>query len=137
MPAVAAVPHWDDSLQALLQGGLLTGFACITSRGKVETAEGCLEQQIQQSGPISRCQPSGLLEPAQLLKLFDGVTEVPAVFEVFHATTSEIYAISRRRALGLCIHKLPFGVLVTIFGRDQLPQAIIPHVERICSQLRH
>eukprot|EP00899_Mesostigma_viride_P015227 jgi/Mesvir1/23705/Mv18654-RA.1 len=45
-------------------------------------------------------------------------------------------ALSRGRALGLCVSQLPFGVLVATFDRGVLPQAATLEVERICDSFR-
>lgn len=53
-----------------------------------------------------------------------------------HPPTRHTPAVSRGKQLGLTAHYLPAGVLVTVFSRPQLLQAVAPRVEAVCDRLR-
>lgn len=79
----------------------------------------------------------------QFAKAFSDSRAAPLAFQiagqravVFRRTDCDILAISRRRRLGLCIHALPFGILVASYGRAKLPQEVVPRMLQICDMLR-
>lgn len=84
MAQAAYRDSWDAPLLQLLQDGVLTGFACITSRGQVDASAGCLafpQQRPQQQAPADGS--GGALPSVEsFLRLFDGVTPPPLSIDV-------------------------------------------------------
>ena len=141
---------WDASIQQLLQDGMLTGYALVSRHGSVQAAEGVLSSATE----ASPCAASGVSgnndspeHPAsqmqQFARAFSGASALPSAFclagqraIVFKQGDCDILAISRRRRLGLCVHALPFGILVCTYGRTKLPQEVVPKLLQICDTLR-
>lgn len=121
---------WQGDLQQLLQNSTLTGYALVTQQQHCETAHGLLSSI------------GASLTKQNFAQLFE--TEHPAgAVEVlgqkaivYKQTPCDLYAISRRKQLGVCINNLPFGVLISVFRKPQLPQTVIPLLEKACAKLR-
>jgi len=129
---------WDGPLRGLLDSGLITGYALITSQGRVEAAEGVLEEEF-------RCPSSGRLPDVarQFLGLFPPPTDQQPYFHlcgeravVVRQEEALIQALSRGRRLGVLVSNLPLGVLVSTHGRSRLAQEVVPALERACEALR-
>ena len=128
---------WQQSLQELCRQGTLAGYALLTRDGSCESAEGLLASYFG-----SDCSSHASIASLQLRQAFDVLTP-PQAFSllghkaiVFKQTPCDIYAIARRKQLGLCLNNLPFGVLISVFQKPQLPQTVIPQLEAICASLR-
>ena len=132
---------WQDGLQQLhgdqdLVAGT-AGYALLTRNGRCELAEGLLAGcfGIPGSNDVS-------LAAQQFRHVFDSGKQAQAfnLLEqkaiVFQQTPCDIYAISRRKQLGLCVNNLPFGVLVCVYCKPYLPQTVIPRLEKLCSLFR-
>ena len=146
-----AEPHrWDARIQQLLQNGTLTGYALVSRHGSVQAAEGLLSSAIEAipyrgNGMLRNSDspehPASQMQ--QFAKAFPGTGAQPSAFHlagqcavVFKQGDCDILAISRRRRLGLCVHALPFGILVCTYGRTKLPQEVVPKLLQICDTLR-
>ncbi len=55
---------------------------------------------------------------------------------VFRRDARSVYALSRRRAAGLCVNALPCGTLVTTYERPHSPRSVVEAVEACCAALR-
>ena len=55
---------------------------------------------------------------------------------VFHRDARSICAVSRRRAVGVCVQALPCGTLVAEFRRPQSPHRVVRAVDAVCAPLR-
>lgn len=55
---------------------------------------------------------------------------------VVQRSDSSVYAVSRGKQLSLTAHYLPSGILVTVFSKPSLAQAVMPRLEAICDRLR-
>lgn len=80
--ASPAQQAWDSPLLQLLNEGVITGFACITSRGQVDASAGCLSYPQQQQGATANSSCSALPAVEDYLRLFNGVTPSPQTFDV-------------------------------------------------------
>ena len=141
---------WDASIQQLLQDGMLTGYALVSRHGSVQAAEGVLSSATEAStyaaSGVSRIENSPehpASQMQQFARAFSGVNAQPSAFclagqraVIFKQGDCDILAISRRRRLGLCVHALPFGILVCTYGRTKLPQEVVPKLLQICDTLR-
>ena len=141
---------WDASIQQLLQDGMLTGYALVSRHGSVQAAEGLLSSAMEASvhtvSGVSR-NSTGPEQSAsqmqQFARAFSGASAQASAFclagqraVIFKQGDCDILAISRRRRLGLCVHALPFGILVCTYGRTKLPQEVVPKLLQICDTLR-
>lgn len=132
----AALP-WQQGLEQLRQQGILAGYALVTRDGLCETVQGLLSDQFDSTSPHS------LFTTAQELShTFDSAQQTTAFtllghkVIVYKQTPCDVYAISRRKRLGVCFNNLPFGLLISVFEKPQLPQTVIPKLEAMCSVLR-
>jgi hypothetical protein len=123
---------WDAGLQDLVQSGQLTGYALISRSGRCEVAEGLLNAEMQDQSVLQ-----------QFTGIFHAHDKAPLAFDVagehvivFRRTESDLHAISKHRSLGLSVSALPFGVLVSTFARPNLPQMVLPQVQKIVDRLR-
>lgn len=128
---------WQQGLQQLCDQGSLAGYALLTHQGQCEVAQGLLSTTFDSGSP-------GTVSPAaqQFHRVFDS-EQLAGAFVllgqkviVYKQTPCDMYAISRRKQLGLCLNNLPFGLLISVFKKPQLPQAVIPKLESACSLLR-
>ena len=127
---------WQQGLQHLLDQGTLAGYALLTRQGQCALAQG----QLTDTFGSNSCD----IPPAaqQFTRVFDSELPVEAFtllgqkVIVFKQTPCDMYAISRRKQLGLCLNNLPFGLLISIFHKPQLPQTVIPKLETVCRSLR-
>ena len=134
---MATAQPWQQGLEQLRQQGTLAGYALVTRDGLCETAQGLLSDN-----------PGGttvdaLLNTAEDLKhTFDSAQQAAALtllghkFIVFKQTPCDVYAISRRKKIGACFNNLPFGLLISVFEKPQLPQTVIPKLEAVCTLFR-
>ena len=121
---------WQQDLQHLLQQGVLAGYALMIHQQRCETSHRLLstaQESLAQQGFAYMFESEQQVEAVSIL----GHKAI-----VFKQGPCNIYAISRRRQLGVCINNLPFGVLVSVFQKPQLPQTVIPMLEKICSNFR-
>ena len=132
----AALP-WQQGLEELRQQGVLAGYALVTRDGLCETAQGLLSEQL------GCTTPDGLMIAAkELSNTFDSAKQATALMLlgqkviVYKQTPCDVYAISRRKRFGVCYNNLPFGLLISVFEKPQLPQTVIPKLEAICSVFR-
>lgn len=132
----AAMP-WQQGLEQLCQQDILAGYALVTRDGLCETVQGLLRDQLDCTNP------DGLLNTAQELShTFDAAKQTTALtlmghkVIVYKQTPCDMYAISRHKRFGVCFNNLPFGLLISVFEKPQLPQTVIPKLEAICSVLR-
>lgn len=121
---------WQQDLQQLLQQGLLAGYALVTRQQQCKTSHGLLSKA---EDDLAKQDFSYMFESEQPI---GAVKILGHKAIVYRQTPCNIYAISRRKQLGVCINNLPFGVLVSVFQKPQLPQTVIPVLERICSKFR-
>jgi hypothetical protein len=141
---MAGQPSWDAEIQQLLQCGTINGYALLSKQGSTEAAEGLLS-----SGGSEGCTENGLaadgqhIQLQQFAKALSDSSTAPLAFQiagqraiVIRYTECDVLAISRRRRLGLCIHALPFGILVASYSRAKLPQEVVPRILQICDKLR-
>ena len=133
---------WDASIQQLLQDGIITGYALLSKAGKAEAAAGVLSTAERRSGDAAPAQPPSM-QMHHFVEAFSHSSAPPSAFRlagqsavVFRRTDCDILAISHRRRLGLCIHALPFGILVCTYSRARLPQEVVPRVLKVCDLLR-
>ena len=128
---------WQDGLQQLCTQGTLAGYALLTNNGRCELAEGLLAGCFGMPGSNDVS-----LTAQQFFHVFDSGKQTQAFnlldqrAVVFKQTPCDVYAISRRKQLGLCVNNLPFGVLVSVFQKPHLPQTVIPRLEKLCSSFR-
>lgn len=132
----AALP-WQQELEQLRQQGVLAGYALVTRDGFCDTVQGLLSRQL------GCTTPDGLLNTAQELShTFESAKQATALtflghrVIVYKQTPCDVYAISRRKRFGVCFNNLPFGLLISVFEKPQLPQTVVPKLEAICSVLR-
>ena len=135
-------PPWDARIQQLLQDGSISGYALLSKDGSTQAAAGMLSTAHTQSGKENSAE-SPLMQMQQFAEAFSHSNAPPLVFRlarqtavVFRRTDCDILAISHRRRLGLCIHTLPFGVLVVAYSRASLPQEVVPKILKVCDALR-
>ena len=128
---------WQQGLQKLYQQDILAGYALLTRDGTCESAEGLLASYFG-----SDCSTEASTASLQLRQACD-TSQPTQVFTllgykaiVFKQTPCDVYAIARRKQLGVCLNNLPFGMLVSVFQKPQLPQTVIPQLEAICASLR-
>jgi len=57
-------------------------------------------------------------------------------FITIRRTECALHAFTSGRRRGLCVHNLPMGLLLVVFPRSQLPQQVVPLVEKFCDGLR-
>ena len=150
LDAMAEQIKWDARIQQLLQDGTLTGYALVSRHGSVQAAEGLLSSATEANSYTADGMFKHASRPEQLAtqmqqfaKAFPGTGAQPVAFHVggqravvFKRGDCDILAISRRRRLGLCVHALPFGILVCTYGRTKLPQEVVPKLLQICDTLR-
>lgn len=126
---------WDVELQALLAAGTITGFALLTHTGAVNSAYGCLAEDLAGEDPASTARAS------QYHEAFHATC--PTHFEacrqhaiVFQQSESSVYAVTRGKKLTVLANYLgpARGVLVTV--TCSMPQAIVPVIEGVCDKLR-
>lgn len=131
---MADTSHWQQGLEQLWQQGILSGYALVTRRGCCETAQGTLSKSESTSELVNIGQ--------HFCNMLDSEKQVPALsilgqkLIVYKQTNCDIYAISRRKSLGLCLNNLPFGVLISVFEKPVIPQTAILKLEALCSKLR-
>ena len=130
MCAALTANSWHQDLQQLLLQGVLAGYALVTQQQQCESAHGLLSSAKdtladQHFGNIFESeQPAGAVH----------ILGHKAI--VYRQTPCDVYAISRQKLLGVCISNLPFGVLITVFQKPQLPQTVVPLLEKFCAKLR-
>ena len=134
---MTAVLPWQQGLEQLRQQGILAGYALVTKDGLCETVQGLLSKQL---GCTTL---DGLLITAKdLSHTFDSAKQATAFMVLGHKvivykqTPCDVYAISRHKRFGVCFNNLPFGLLISVFEKPQLPQTVIPKLEAICSVFR-
>ena len=136
---------WAAGIQQLLQDGIISGYALISKHGSTQAAEGLLSKADARVSQSDNSAPGkdDHMQLQQFAKAFPNSSAAPMVFwlagqraVVFRRTDCDILAISHKRKLGLCIHALPFGILVCTYSRARLPQEVIPKVLQICDMLR-
>ena len=133
---------WDANIQQLLQDGIITGYALLSKAGSAQAAAGVLSTAERRSGNATSAQ-SPSVQMHHFAEAFSHSSAPPLAFRlggqtavVFRRTDCDILAISHRRRLGLCIHALPFGILVCTYSRARLPQEVVPKVLKVCDVLR-
>ena len=134
-------PFWDARVQQLLQDGIISGYALLSKSGSTQAAAGVLSKAYRSAGAGTPADSP--LQMHQFVDAFSHSRAPPLAFRlagqnavVFRRTDCDILAISHRRQLGLCIHALPFGILVCTYSRQKLPQEVVPRVLRVCDVLR-
>lgn len=141
---MADQPVWDTDMQQLLQDGIISGYALISKQGSTQAAGGLLSNASEAGEHVSTSSPAcAHTQLQQFVKAFPDSGAPPSAFQVagrravvFRRTECDIHAISCRRKLGLCVHALPFGILVVTYSRRTLPQEVVPKVLHICDTLR-
>lgn len=137
MASGAAAESWQRGFQQLLQDGVLSGYALVQHHTQCEIAHGILAERATASSFIR----NGATEQ-DYSRLFSADQEILCLdilgckAIVFKQTARDLYAITRRKHMGVCVNNLPFGVVVSIFQKPQLPQLVIPSVELVCAKLR-
>ena len=128
---------WHQQFEQLRQQGILAGYALVTKDGLCDIAQGLLNHNY------GRTSTEALLNTAADVSLmFDSAQQASALtllghkLIVYKQTPCDVYAISRRKKIGVCFNNLPFGLLISVFERPQLPQTVIPMLEVTCSVLR-
>ena len=128
---------WETGLEQLRTQGTISGYALVTRGGVCDSAQGSLSNSYRNTNA------SEVLELAErFCTLIDSDQQAEALTVlgqkciVYKQTPCDIYAISRRRRLGVCLHGLPFGTLVSVFEKPHIPQTVIPKLEAICSAFR-
>jgi len=131
-----AVHSWDSGLKALLDQRILHGAALFTTNGRCVRSYGALEAEFRNSVEQEVF--------AQFLTLTNQEDAARTTFElmghkliVFQRSERSVYAMSSGRRLGLCLHALPLGLLLSTFTRSTLPQQVIPLLEKYCDELRN
>lgn len=134
---MTAVLPWQQGLQQLLQQGTLAGYALVTKDGLCETVEGLLSDQFGCTNT------DAFLDTAtEVRDTFDAAKQASVLtllghkHVVFKQTPCDVYAISKHKQMGVCFNNLPFGLLISVFAKPQLPQTVIPKLEAVCSVLR-
>ena len=133
---------WDARMRQLLQDGVISGYALLSKSGSTQVAAGVLSRAHKQAGDVGSAE-SPSMQMHQFADAFSHSRPPPLAFRVagqnavvFRRTDCDILAISFRRQLGLCVHALPFGILVCTYSRGMLPQEVVPKVLRVCDVLR-
>ena len=80
--------------------------------------------------------PSACLLPPLTVHMPDHLDVCGHRAVVVQRSEGSLYAVSRGKQLGMTAHRLPSGILVTVFDRPHLPQAVVPLVEAACDKLR-
>ena len=127
---------WQQGLEQLRQQGVLSGYALITRRGFCETAQGILSKSEHTSDNEVVKMGQHFCNILDSEKQADALTLLGQKLIVYKQTDCDIYAIGRRRSVGLCLNNLPFGVLVSVFEKPIIPQIAIPKLEALCTKLR-
>lgn len=134
---MTVVLPWQQGLEQLLQQGTLAGYALVTKDGLCETVQGLLSHKF------GCTTPDALLDTAtEMRDTFDTARQASALtllghkLVVYKQTPCDVYAISRHKQIGVCFNNLPFGLLISVFAKPQLPQTVVPKLEAICSMLR-
>ena len=128
---------WQRGLQHLCDQGVLAGYALMTRQGHFESAQGILRDAF-----CSHTTEQLSSDAQQLDHVFDSgqqaetFTLLNQKIIVFKQTACDVYGISRRKHMGLCLNNLPFGLLISVYQKPCLPQTVIPKLENICASLR-
>ena len=128
---------WQRGLQHLCDQGVLAGYALMTRQGHFESAQGILRDVF-----CSHTTEQLSSDAQQLEHVFDSgqqaetFTLLNQKIIVFKQTACDVYGISRRKHMGLCLNNLPFGLLISVYQKPYLPQTVIPKLENICASLR-
>lgn len=128
---------WQEGLQQLHEQGIIAGYALLTGQGQCECSQGLLSDTFSslardKASPAAQ-QFCGVFDSGQQADVFTLLQQKAFVFK---QTACDVYAITRRKQLGLCLNNLPFGLLISVFQKPQLPQTVVPKVEAICMSLR-
>lgn len=129
---------WDEDLHKALQEGVLTGYALILHDGQCECAYGVTRDELlNERGQLSPTAQRLLKVMAADIPMEDSLSV--AAFNrkliVFKRTDWQVYALSNHRRVGLCMHRLRFGTLITTFNHRVLPNVVVAQVEKVAFQL--
>lgn len=128
---------WQEGLQQLHEQGIIAGYALLTGQGQCECSQGLLSDtfsSLASDKPSPAAQQfCGVFDSGQQADVFTLLQQKAIVFK---QTACDVYAITRRKQLGLCLNNLPFGLLISVFQKPQLPQTVVPKLEAICMSLR-
>lgn len=151
--------HWRAFVHELLYPDADAAFvydgACfLGSSGAVEYAEGCFlaspgsssdlaqfpalfEQLARRAVLAERDQYAGnTAETEDEVSLAPTLRVGAQTFRVVSATLSSACAVTKGRARGLVVEKLPFGVLAVAFQLPTTLDHVFPRVDRACNALR-
>lgn len=132
-----AAQPWQQGLENLRHQGILAGYALVTKDGLCDTAQGLLNHSLGRISLEALLNSAGdvslILDSAQQAS---ALTLLGHKLIVYKQTLCDVYAISRRKTIGVCFNNLPFGLLISVFERPQLPQTVVPMLEVTCSCLR-
>mmetsp|Transcript_36482 Transcript_36482/g.107745 ORF Transcript_36482/g.107745 Transcript_36482/m.107745 type:complete len:143 (-) Transcript_36482:182-610(-) len=126
-PGGAREGTWLGELRALVDAGVLTGYALVTVKGVYQPVVGPLSATLNADAPA--CPSEQLLD---IVRTFGSCKDGPDAFDllgqrlqVVHRSPSSVFALGRRRELGVGAAQLPLGVLIATFGRGTpLPVAV-------------
>lgn len=134
---MAQSESWQHGLQHLCDQGVLAGYALMTRQGHFESPQGILRDAF--CGHTTEQLSS---DAQQFYHVFysgqqaETFTLLNQKIIVFKQTACDVYGISRRKHMGLCLNNLPFGFLISVYQKPYLPQTVIPQLENICASLR-
>ena len=134
---MAQSESWQHGLQQLCDQGVLAGYALMTRQGHFESPQGIFCDAV-----CSHTTERLSSDAQQFNHVFDSGQQVETFtllnqkIIVFKQTACDVYGISRRKHMGLCLNNLPFGLLISVYQKPYLPQTVIPRLENICATLR-
>lgn len=128
---------WQLELQRLCDQGVLAGYALLTRQGHFESPQGLLRDAFsshttEQLSSYAQ-QFYNVFDSGQQAETFTVLNQKVIVFK---QTMCDVYGISKRKHVGLCLNNLPFGLLISVYQKPYLPQTVIPKLEYICASLR-
>ena len=75
-----------------------------------------------------------MAEPTE--RLLSGFSLLNTHFVIHTTSSTSLYAISKRKRMGLIVSNLPFGVLINVYRKPVIAQQAVPLVERFCDRLK-
>lgn len=133
---------WDADLQHALCEGLLTGYALVSPSGTCECAHGAAEPELVDEDGLLR--PVAMALMALLAPAYgSGDGAPPSSVEAFgrklillRRTDWQVVALGHCRRVGVCLHRLPLGMLITTFDHTRMPNVVVAAVEKIAHRLK-
>eukprot|EP00887_Chlorella_sp_A99_P006666 scaffold3.g6666.t1 len=133
---MAQQEEWDEGLRALLESGVLTGYALIAHAKRLVAAFGVLEAELSddEQGHLSAAGAAcwSLFHAAEQPQCLDLCGERVVICSREEAF---VFAVSAGKRLSVLVHYTAAGVLVTTFARPNPLPSVAPLVERSCGFL--